>query len=162
MKKSLCLLIGLFILFSFNCYAVKAFASQQTEAKEWFNKAYDVNSLILKIEYYTKAIELNPEYTYAYYNRGIAYNDLGQYQKAIDDYTKAIELNPEYADAYGNRGLGYGLQGFPTAACGDFYQAGILFLEQNNITQALKCVDLIKKVDPSSPFISEFMDQINK
>jgi tetratricopeptide (TPR) repeat protein len=40
---------------------------------------------------------LNPEYANAYYNRGIAYNDLKQYNEAIADYTKAIELNPKFA-----------------------------------------------------------------
>jgi tetratricopeptide (TPR) repeat protein len=114
------------------------------------------------IDDYTKAIELNSKNAGAYYNRGIAYNDLGQYQKAIDDYTKAIELNPKDAGAYGNRGVAYALQKSPTAACGDFYQAGILFLKQNNITPALICVDWMKKINPSSPLINKLMDQINK
>ena len=43
----------------------------------------------------------------AYYNRGIAYGDKGEYDKAIEDYSKAIELNPEYAEAYNNRGNAY-------------------------------------------------------
>ena len=43
----------------------------------------------------------------AYNNRGIAYDEKGEFDKAIEDYKKAIELNPEYADAYNNRGLAY-------------------------------------------------------
>ena len=53
----------------------------------------------------TKAIELNPNYAKAYYNRGIAKFDLQDYKGAIADYTKAIELNPNYAKAYYNRGI---------------------------------------------------------
>ena len=61
MKKSLCFLIGLFILFSFNCYAGETLTIQQKEAEEWYEKANSVDTLTLKIEYYTKAIEFNPK-----------------------------------------------------------------------------------------------------
>ena len=43
----------------------------------------------------------------AYTNRGVAYNDLKQYERAISDYNKAIELNPNFALAYNNRGWAY-------------------------------------------------------
>jgi len=103
----------------------------------------------------SKAIELDPKNADAYNNRGNAYASLGEYQKAIDDCSKAIELDPKNADAYNNRGNAYVLQEFPTAACGDFYQAGI-----NNTTKALICIDRMKKVDPSSPLINKLMDHI--
>jgi len=95
-----------------------------------------------------------------YLNSGIAHVNLGKYQKAIDDYTKAIELNPKYAEAYNNRGVAYGLQNLPTCACDDSYQAGLLYLKGNDRTNALKCVDLMKKVDSSSPLIKKLMDKI--
>ena len=57
---------------------------------------------------YTKAIEINPRFAEAYYNRGLAYGKKGQYDKAISDYTKAIEINPRFAEAYNNRGDAYG------------------------------------------------------
>jgi len=38
------------------------------------------------IEAYTKAIELDPQGTYAYYNRGNTYRKIGKYQEAINDY----------------------------------------------------------------------------
>ncbi len=43
----------------------------------------------------------------AYFNRGNAYDDLGQYQRAIQDYTRAIQLDPDLAQAYYNRGIVY-------------------------------------------------------
>ena len=43
----------------------------------------------------------------AHYNRGIAYHDLRQYQRAIQDYDEAIRLNPQDAEAYNNRGFAY-------------------------------------------------------
>ncbi len=56
---------------------------------------------------YTKAIELYPRDTHAYYNLGNTYYKKGQYDQAIKDYTKAIELNPKLAKAYENRGFAY-------------------------------------------------------
>ena len=62
---------------------------------------------------YTKAIEINPQYSEAYINRGIAKSDLGDTQGAIADYNKAIDINPQYAVAYNNRGYAkYNLKDF--------------------------------------------------
>ena len=46
------------------------------------------------IEDYSRAIELDPEYAPAYYNRGNAYSDKGEYDRAIEDLNRAIELDP--------------------------------------------------------------------
>jgi len=43
----------------------------------------------------------------AYNNRGIVYDDLKEYDKAMADYNKANEINPQYAMAYNNRGSVY-------------------------------------------------------
>lgn len=43
----------------------------------------------------------------AYYSRGFAYGNLGNYQQAIKDFTMTIELKPDYAKAYYNRGIIY-------------------------------------------------------
>ena len=58
-------------------------------------------------EDYTKAIELDPKYAHAYFNRGFAYDELKKYEEAIADYTKAMELDPKDSDAYSNRGHAY-------------------------------------------------------
>jgi lipoprotein NlpI len=49
----------------------------------------------------------NPRDASAYNERGIAYKEKGQYDKAISDYNMAIEINPRLSEAYNNRGLAY-------------------------------------------------------
>ncbi|MYC05977.1 MAG: tetratricopeptide repeat protein [Chloroflexi bacterium] len=45
--------------------------------------------------------------TLAYNNRGCAYKDKGEYDRAIADYDKAISLTPDFPEAYNNKGLAY-------------------------------------------------------
>ncbi len=52
------------------------------------------------IDDYNKAIELNPNYAIAYYNRGGAKYDLKDYAGAIEDYNKAIELDQKCKHFY--------------------------------------------------------------
>jgi len=56
------------------------------------------------INCFDKAIEINPNYYKAYYNRALALGIKGESDNAIKNYTKTIELNPQYAFAYNNRG----------------------------------------------------------
>ena len=53
---------------------------------------------------YTKAIELDPNYASAYYQRGIARNNKKDLDGAIADFTKAIEINPKWSWYYVGRG----------------------------------------------------------
>jgi tetratricopeptide (TPR) repeat protein len=72
----------------------------ELSASDWYNKGVFSNNNNLKIGYYTKAIDLNPQFAYAYYNRGCAYSALGKHDVAIQNYTKVIELVPEFSVAY--------------------------------------------------------------
>ena len=77
-------------------------------AEEYFYSAYNkanLNDYNGAIADYTKAIELDPNNSNAYINRGIVKNDLKDYYGAIFDYTKAIELDPNNSIAYYNRGF---------------------------------------------------------
>jgi tetratricopeptide (TPR) repeat protein len=44
--------------------------------------------------YFTKALERQPNNLFAYLNKAIAQQALGEYKQAIEDYTKALERNP--------------------------------------------------------------------
>ncbi len=75
------------------------------------------------MEYFEKAIELNPDYTDAYNNRGYVYAALGNYDMAIKDYDEAIKSNPDYMIAYNNRGTIYSDTGRYQLAIEDFNEA---------------------------------------
>jgi tetratricopeptide (TPR) repeat protein len=47
----------------------------------------------------------------AYNNRGSAYIELGEYEKAIADYTKSIELDPTNIILYYDRSMAYNRTG---------------------------------------------------
>ena len=75
------------------------------------------------IKYYNKAIELNPQFAEAFYNRGLAKADLGKPEEAIKDYDRAIKLNPLYSKAYNNRGTAKADLGKPEEAIKDYDRA---------------------------------------
>ena len=85
-------------------------SSNQLAAVKWFKKAHALwqndryTDPETAIEYYSQAIRLDPGYSAAYYNRGLAYHDLKQYRRSIQDYNEAIRLDPEFTSAYNNRG----------------------------------------------------------
>ncbi|MFN8288589.1 MAG: tetratricopeptide repeat protein [Chitinophagales bacterium] len=53
---------------------------------------------------YDKAIELAPNYSLAYFNRGIIYSNIKMPEIALQDYNRAIELGFTLPDVYNNRG----------------------------------------------------------
>lgn len=70
-----------------------------------------------------KAIELDLKNAMTYNNRGNAYSDQKQYEKAIKDFNKAIEQDPKYSLAYHNRGITYSKQKQYEEAIKDYNKA---------------------------------------
>ena len=50
------------------------------------------------------AIKIDQKLFGAYYNRGIALEDLHKLEEAVESYDMALKINPNYAEAYNNRG----------------------------------------------------------
>ena len=66
---------------------------------------------------------MSPTYALAYYDRGHAWEQKGEYDKAIGDDSEAIRLDPKYGAAYRTRGaLRFGQQNW-AAAAEDFSQS---------------------------------------
>jgi tetratricopeptide (TPR) repeat protein len=68
-------------------------------------------------------VKKSPNKVRSHNNRGIAYGELGQYQRAIEDYTEAIRLKPDDAEAYYNRGNAYANLGQQPRAIEDYTEA---------------------------------------
>ena len=83
-------------------------------------------SLLLFIGLAWGQSDVDPEDADAYYNLGIAYDEQGNYTKAIESYEKAIELKPDYADAYINLGNAYNDQGNPELQISNYKEAARL------------------------------------
>jgi tetratricopeptide (TPR) repeat protein len=82
------------------------------------------------IEDLNEAIRLNPNYAYAYNNRGIARKYLGDKFLAIADYNQAIKINPNFAAAYYNRGVIHAEMGEKLLAIADYNTA--IKIDPNN------------------------------
>jgi len=81
--------------------------------KDFGNSANKTNAEAAKnlwtqsIADYDKAIQLDPKYAKAYFNRGGSFGNIGKGKEALADYNKSIEIDPNYEPAYNNRGNSY-------------------------------------------------------
>lgn len=75
------------------------------------------------IEYYTAALQRNPNFAFVYFNRGYAKDKLGDVKGAIEDYDNAIRLNPDNAGIYNNRGYSKNKLGDYESAIEDYDNA---------------------------------------
>jgi tetratricopeptide (TPR) repeat protein len=72
---------------------------------------------------YSKVIELEPNNNGGWANRGLAYQKLGQWQKALDDYSRAIQLVPAHRFALCGRAEVYTATGQWGKAIADYDKA---------------------------------------
>ncbi|MFN5514894.1 MAG: tetratricopeptide repeat protein [Cyanobacteriota bacterium] len=53
---------------------------------------------------YDQALEIKPDFHYAWYNRGVALFNLDRYEEAIASYDQALKIKPDFYSAWYNRG----------------------------------------------------------
>ena len=112
-----------------------------------------------------------------YFDIAKAYSEIKEYGDAKSALTTVLIYCP-HAFVYYERGICNLNLKFPVAACDDFYQAGVLFLEEKRKQEerfeklesffskydykqkVLECIDYMKIADPSSPLIKKLMDKI--
>jgi tetratricopeptide (TPR) repeat protein len=108
----------------------------QTEPDIYVNKTYRIVNNPTTDKYqksladFTKAIQLEPDFAFAYYNRAYVKYKLNDFRGAVDDYNYAIRINPDFTDAYYNRGLLLFCLYDKIDACEDFSKAGELGLTE--------------------------------
>jgi len=83
----------------------------------------DHSRLAEAIKAFDKAVEIQPNFAAAYYNRGDALKQIGRLDDALDSYDKAIRLEPNNAFSYNNRGLVLQYLGKPSEAISSYEHA---------------------------------------
>ena len=112
-----------------------------TEAEEYLEKGVEYAEQVRfddAIAQFSKAIELDPQFAWAYYNRGFTYFLLGQYQRAIEDYTEAIRLDPQDGAAYASRTLAYTALGRDQEAERDIEKAVELGIDADVLNELIE------------------------
>ena len=77
------------------------------DAMKYFSLGLSSSLTPKKIEYFTKALDLNPNLVAAYEKRGLLYYFQEKYDNMIEDFQKYIELAPAKPDGYRMLGMGY-------------------------------------------------------
>ena len=78
-----------------------------------------------------KALELKPDYSYAWNNKGIALRNLGRHEEALQAYDKALKLKPDYFDAWYNKCVAF-------RKLGRYKEAQIAFKKASELTMKPK------------------------
>lgn len=106
-------------------------------------KNIDVNKLKFTVDMilsdYDKVIEINPDFSFAYYNKANILCIKKDFTAAISNFTKSIEIDPEFAEAYFNRGLTYLYIGEDAKGMADLSKSGELGIyKAYNLIQRFK------------------------
>lgn len=97
---------------------------------------YDVEIIMRD---YEKVTELNPDFSFAYFNIANILCTQKDFQTAISNYTKAIGIDADFAEAYFNRGLTYLFIGEDVKGLADLSKAGELGIyKAYNLIQRFK------------------------
>ncbi|CAJ1059598.1 small glutamine-rich tetratricopeptide repeat-containing protein alpha isoform X2 [Xyrichtys novacula] len=125
---------------------------QRTEAETLKTEGNDqmkVENFGAAVEFYSKAIAINPQNAVYYCNRAAAYSKLGNYAGAVQDCEQAISIDPNYSKAYGRMGLALASLNKHTEAASYYKKA--LELDPDNDTYKTNLKIAEEKMETSSP-----------
>ena len=152
---------------------IKALMTKGNEYVDTGCSCLQKNDFEKAIEYFNKAIEINPNYKFAYINRATAYAKLKKYQNAINDYNKVIDLDPHWAEAYQFRSITYYNMNLYDEAISDcntlikfnildaqaYYIRGVVYLMDNVQNLAMK--DFVSACIIDKSYINKISESTN-
>ena len=112
--------------------------------------------------YYNKSLEINPQDSDTWNNKGVALENLGKYDEAIKVFDKAIEINPQHSMAWVNKGFALSILNKSDEAIKTYnkaieldpqdsdawYMKGLLLYTLNKLEEAIKAFDKAIKIHP--------------
>jgi tetratricopeptide (TPR) repeat protein len=181
---SVTLLIPLFAIFTilaisvFNCYyqhTASAFRQTQRTSSNTSltntlidngNALYNQSNYIQAIQYFDKALAIEPNNDDALYDKGAALNQLGNYTQAIPYLDKALAIEPNYTGALEDKGAALNQLGNYTQAIPYLDKAlaiepndkialahkGAALIGLSNYKQAIPYLDKALAIDPKDKF----------
>jgi tetratricopeptide (TPR) repeat protein len=69
------------------------------------NSLHDLGNCTTAIEYYDKALSIDPTNATALNNKGRSLYELGRYDESIEYYDKVLAVNPKEVSSLSNKGL---------------------------------------------------------
>jgi tetratricopeptide (TPR) repeat protein len=121
------------------------------------------NNSVSGSESLTNAVRLDPNLALDWYNKGIALQDQGKLDEAVEAYDEAIRLDPKLVLAWTNKGAALDAQGKYDEAVGAYDEAirldpnhanawnnkGTALGKQGKYDEAIKAYDAAIKLDPN-------------
>lgn len=98
-------------------------AALAKDAAVYFDLATKSSTAKKKIEYFSKALELDPNLASAYAKRGMLYYFQGKYHKVVEDFENYTRLQPDNGEGFRMLGMGYLYIGTYDAAIATFSYA---------------------------------------
>ena len=106
-------------------------ANERVQVLGIIGESYNyLNSYDTAIIYLTKALQLDSTRAGSYKERGVAFRNIGEKHKALNDFNKAIEIDSLYSQAYNSRAICYDNLNMSDKALADYNKA--ISLEPNS------------------------------
>lgn len=80
------------------------------------NLCYRHGDAIKALEYWNKALEINPKLAKVYKSKALLYMKKGQFEDSVEQFLKTLEIQPQFPDVYVNIGHSLMMSGRPKEA----------------------------------------------